>query len=333
MPMGLGTSAYPWGMGDSPAVSILLPVRDAGAWLGQCRASLERQRVADHEIVAVNDGSTDGSAELLDAWARADRRVRVLSPGRVGLVAALNLGLAACQAEIVARIDADDVAHPRWLERCLERFGADPAAAVVSCRVRFFPRSRLGRGFVLYERWLNGLVEHGEMERERFVESPLPHPGTLYRRHTVLHMGGYREGEWPEDHELWLRLFEAGVRFAKVPEPLLFQREHGARLTRTDPRYGTRAFLRLKARYLVRGPLAGGRPAVLWGAGPTGRRLASELAGNGALLEAFVDIDPRKIGRRVRDLPVLPPESVPALAADGAVILAAVASRGARRLI
>jgi glycosyltransferase involved in cell wall biosynthesis len=308
-------------------------VRNAAAWLGACRAALNRQRVENFEVVAVDDGSADGSGEMLRIWAREDRRVLLLAPGCVGLVPALNLGLRACRAGIVARMDADDVVHPDWLERCLQAFTADPAPGVVSCGVRFFPRSRVAEGFRLYESWLNGLTRHEAMARERFVESPLPHPGTLFRRRIVLEAGGYREGDWPEDHELWLRLFQAGVRFAKVPGVLLFQRDHPARLTRTDPRYSGRAFLELKAAYLLQGPLAGGRPAVIWGAGPTGRHLASALLGNGGHVEAFVDIDPQKIGRRVRNRPVLPVESVSSLSARGAVVLAAVASRGARHLI
>ncbi len=325
--------AYPGTMGGTPLVSVLLPVRNAAPWLGQCRASLERQCFRDFEVLAINDGSTDGSTEFLASWERDDPRVRVLSPGPVGLVAALDRGLEACRSEIVARMDADDIVHPAWLERCSARLADDRALGVVSCGVRFFPRAGVAGGYRRYEDWLNGLVDHEAMARERFVESPLPHPGTLFRRRIVLEVGGYREGPWPEDHELWLRLFEAGVRFAKVPGLLLFQREHGARLTRTDPRYESRAFLRIKTAYLLRGPLAGARPAVIWGAGPTGRRLAAALLEAGGAVEAFVDIDPRKIGRRVRGRPVVPPERVPVLAREGAVLLAAVASRGARELI
>ncbi len=320
-------------MAAAPAVSVLLPVRDALPYLPACRRSLARQSLRDFEVVAVDDGSNDGTGAFLAHWAREDPRVRVLSPGRVGLVEALNRGLAACRAPLVARMDADDACHPLRLELQAAYLERHPEVGLVASRVRFFPVHRVAGGFLRYEAWLNGLLTHGAMMRERFAESPVAHPSVMLPRKVLQAAGGYRDLGWPEDHDLWLRLAAAGIRFAKLPEVLVFLREHPGRLTRTDPRYSTRAFLELKAHHLLAGPLAGGRPFAVWGAGPTGRRLASLLLEGGGRLEAFVDIDPAKVGRTARGVPILAPETVPGLAAGGGVILAAVASRGARELI
>jgi glycosyltransferase involved in cell wall biosynthesis len=318
---------------SDPAVSVLLPVHDAEPYLEPCLESLARQSLPDFEVVAVDDGSADGSADRLTAWAARDRRVRVLSEPRIGLVAALNLGLAACRAPVVARMDADDVSHPRRLELQAAALGADSDLGVVSCRVHHYPRAGVGEGFMLYEQWLNGLRTHDEMARERFVESPLAHPSAAVRRDLLIRAEGYHDRGWPEDYDLWLRLFEAGVRFAKVDRPLYFWREHHRRLTRRDLRYSPEAFLRCKAHHLLRGPLAGARRVVVWGAGRTGRRLARLLIEGGAEVAAFVDIDPRKIGGTARGRPIVPASDLPRLLEPGAVVLAAVASRGARGLI
>ncbi len=320
-------------MTDHAAVSVLLPVHDALPHLETCRRSLERQSLRTFEVVAVDDGSTDDSRAFLERWVREDPRIRLLTPGRVGLVEALNLGLDACRAPLVARMDADDACHPRRLELQAAFMDRHPEVGVLACGVRFVPVHRVAEGFRLYESWLNGLATHEAMMRERFVESPVAHPSVMVRRGVLVEAGGYRDMGWPEDHDLWLRLAAAGVRFARLPQVLVFQREHPSRLTRTDPRYSTRAFLRLKAHHLLAGPLAGGRPFAVWGAGPTGRRLASLLIAGGGRLVAFVDIDPAKVGRTARSAPILPPGEVPSLAASGTVILAAVASRGARELI
>jgi glycosyltransferase involved in cell wall biosynthesis len=314
-------------------VSVLLPVRDAAAFLPACTASLGRQTLGDHEVIAVDDGSSDGSPALLDAWAAGDRRVRVLHRPARGLVAALNDGLAACRGALVARMDADDVAHPRRLELQGALLARRPEVGVASCLVRHFPWTRVGEGFRVYETWLNSLVEPEEIARERFIESPVAHPSTMVRRELLEAAGGWRDEGWPEDYDLWLRLAERGVRFAKVPRYLHFWREHGGRLTRVAPRYAVERFLACKAAFLISGPLAAARLVVVWGAGQTGRRLAKHLIAGGARPAAFVDIDPAKIGRTVRGVRVVAPETLPALLGSGTVVVAAVSSRGARALI
>lgn len=316
-----------------PLVSVLLPVRDGLPFLEAAIVSLARQTERRYEVVAVDDGSSDGSEAVLDQWAVRDPRVRVLHRRAAGLVAALNAGLAACRAPLVARLDVDDACHPRRLERQLALLAAAPEIGVVSCLVRCVPRHRIATGFRLFEEWLNGLETHDDIARERFVDAPVVHPSVIVRRDLLEHHGGWRERGWAEDHDLWLRLLEAGVRFAKVPEVLYFWRDHGDRLTRTDARYSTQRFLDLKAHFLARGPLAGGVRTIVWGAGPTGRRLARALAGEGVAVVAFVDIDPRKLARTVRGAPVVSPDQLGALLTRGAVVLAAVASRGAREIV
>ncbi len=317
----------------TPRVSVLLPVRDAGPHLAACLDSLARQSMSDFEVVAVDDGSTDGSDQQLRRWAGDDPRRRLIRQGPQGLVAALNRGLAACRAPLVARMDGDDLCHPRRLELQLDLLARRPDIGVVSCRVRHFPGHQVGKGFRLYEDWLNSLLEPRQIARERFVESPVAHPSVVVRKPLLLAAGGYRDMGWPEDHDLWLRLLANRVVFAKLPQHLLFWREHSNRLTHRDRRYTVRAFLRCKAHFLLRGPLARCQQAILWGAGQTGRRLLRYLLEGGAPVVALIDIDPAKIGRQVRGLPVLGPDQLPRALTPNTVVLTAVAARGARHLI
>lgn len=314
-------------------VSVLLPVFNAAETLPACLKSLDRQTLGDFEVVAVDDGSTDGSTESLRAWGRRDGRVRVLERPHRGLVPSLDDGLEACTGRLVARMDADDIAHPRRLELQAEMLESRPDLTVVSCLVRHFPAVRVAEGFRLYDEWLNSLTDHRTMAMERFVESPVAHPSVMFRKQAVEVVGGYRDRGWPEDYDLWLRLFERGSLFAKIPRVLLFWREGADRLSRTDPRYASDAFLRCKAHFFARGPAAEGATVILWGAGPNGKRLHRNLNDEGVAVKAVIDIDPTKIGRQVRGTRVFPPESLPGLRDDRTVVVAAVASRGARQLI
>ena len=322
-------------MPATPAISVLLPVYDGEKFLEDCLASLLKQSFEDFEVVAVNDGSSDGSAEILKSWCTRDSRIRVLTRPHSGLVETLNAGLSDCRGDLIARMDADDRAHPNRLELQFQAFKETPDLDVVASLVAHFPDETLREGLRIYETWLNSLVTHDQILRERFIESPIPHPAAMVRRSVLDEAGGYREVGFPEDYDLWLRLAAAGKRFGKVPETLYFWRHHEARLTFSDARYAVERFLACKAHHLADGPLKGVERVIVWGAGQTGRRLSKHLIRAGASVTGFIDVDPAKIGGTLRSRPVHPPEELPRLLQESGsrALLAAVSSRGARALI
>jgi len=318
-----------------PSVSVLLPCYNAAATLSEALESLAEQTLTDFEVVLVDDGSTDDSLAIAQAWADRDRRFRLICQSHRGIVGALNAGLEACLAPCVARMDADDRSHPERLARQVAFLEAHPDVVVVGCLVKGYPPEQVRQGFSVYLEWLNSLIEDSDIRREIFVESPLAHPSVTFRKDWVERVGGYQDRGWPEDYDLWLRLYLAGARFAKISEVLLDWRERPERLTRQDGRYSLENFLRAKAYYLARGPLVDREVVIIWGAGMMGRRLSKHLVRQGIPLVAFVDIDPRKIGRTRRGVPVIPPGEFPAWWGryTSPVLLAAVGARGARPLI
>ena len=318
-----------------PAVSVLLPCYNATTTLEQALESLASQTFTDFEVVAIDDGSTDSTAEILQRWSREDTRFNIYSQPHGGIITALNLGLHKSNANYIARMDADDLCHPERLERQVDYLEAHPEVSLVGCRVAGYPPDSLRRGFNIYIDWQNALVSDADIRREIFIESPLAHPSVTFRKNWVERAGGYQEHGWPEDYDLWLRLYLLGAQFAKVPEVLVYWRDKGERLTRTDRRYSLENFLRAKAHYLARGPLIGREAVIIWGAGMVGRRLSKHLERQGIPLSAFIDIAPGKIGGSLRRLPILSPAQLPGLwqRLDQPVLLAAVAARGARALI
>lgn len=312
-----------------PLVSVLMPVRDAAATLGAAIDSVRAQTLAAWELIAVDDGSSDGSLELLRSVAVQDVRLRVVQGPPRGIVAALNEGLRLARAPLIARMDADDLSLPDRLEAQVRLLDSRPELGLASCLVECFPAELISDGMRHYEAWLNGLVEPEQIAVERLVESPLVHPSVLARRSVLTE---YRDGPFPEDYDLWLRMHEAGVRMAKVPRVLLRWRDGDGRLTRTDPRYGASGFLRLKAAHLARTFLRDRRAVRIWGAGPDGKRWRPILAEVGIAVAGFFDIDPRKIGGRVgRQVPVLSWERVPEL--RDTPLIVAVGAKGARAQI
>jgi glycosyltransferase involved in cell wall biosynthesis len=308
--------------------SVILPYRDEAPYLRTCLESLARQTHRDFEVIAVDDGSSDGSPEIVEAFQGRFPAMEHLETSGKGLVPALNAALALARGEAVARADGDDLYHPRRLEaqaRLLEN-GVD----VAGCLVRFFPREDLMEGFSIYERWINRLRTPTAIASEIFVETPIAHPSLAIRRSLLERLGGYRDEAWPEDFDLMLRAHLAGAVFGKVPEVLHFWREHPDRLCRRDARYSLEAFIRCRCHHLARGPLGNRKRLVIWGAGPIGKKTGACLLEEGIDFGAFIDIDPRKIGGIVHGRKVCAPSF---LARNPAFVLCCVGKRGARYLV
>ena len=310
-----------------PHVSILLPVRNEEELLPAALASLERQTLIQWELVAVDDGSSDATPAILAAAAGRDRRIRVLTtPGR-GLVDALNSGLAMCRSPLIARMDGDDICHPRRLQSQQEFLAANPDVGLLACNFRHFPRQGLRVGMLSYEKWQNSLDTHEAVLRDLFVESPFVHPSVMFRKADVERAGGYRDMGWAEDYDLWLRLAAAGTRFARLPATLFFWRDRPGRATRTHACYSQEAFRACKLHHLREGFLAGVTEVILAGAGVEGRRWRGILDRAGIRVSLWVDVDLRKIGRMLHGAPVVSPEEV---ALGGRKMLITVGTRGAR---
>ncbi|MCA3016495.1 MAG: glycosyltransferase, partial [Myxococcaceae bacterium] len=280
------------------AVSVLLPARDAGATVDAAVESVLSQTFGDLELLAIDDGSRDDTRARLDAWARRDARVHVWSTGGVGLVATLQQGLGRARAPLVARMDADDVSLPERFAASVERLRDEPRLAGVGTGVDITRADRPpSPALVAYGRWLSSLTTVERLFADRLVESPLCHPSVMLRRDALVRAGGWRDGDFPEDWELWLRLLEAGEALVCLPRVLHRWTDHDGRLTRTDARYRQAGHTALRADVLAR--RLAGRPLAVWGAGARGVALTRALVERGARVERLVEVNPRKVGQRI----------------------------------
>ena len=318
----------------APEVSVLMPLFNAAATACRAIESICRQSLREWELIAVNDGSTDQTQATLRRIGATELRLRVLTIPHGGIVAALNAGLAVARAPFVARMDADDEAHPDRLAAQAGFLRQRTELGIAGCLVEFGGDRQRQAGYARHVDWINSLLSPNDIALNRFVESPFAHPSVMFRRALVRLHGGYRDGEFPEDYELWLRWMEAGVVAAKVPRVLLTWNDPPNRLSRIDPRYDPEAFYRCKASFLARWlqrHVDPQRRILVWGAGRPTRRRAEFLTGHGVKISGYIDIDPRKIGRKFAGRPVLGPQAVPA--ANGCFVLGYVAKLQARELV
>ena len=316
---------------NSPAVSVVLPFKDSAPYLLRSLQSLADQSFTDFEVVMVDNGSSDASASIAADFASADSRFRYHTASG-SLVNALNCGLETARGNWIARFDSDDICHRDRLWLQLKAATEHGEKTVVSCRVRSFPASEVSSGYRSYESWINSSTEPAEIERNLFVESPVPHPTAFYSRRAVLHAGGYRELGLPEDYELWLRLWSSGFSFYRVPRVLLAWRERKNRLSRVSPEYSLSAFYRLKAMYLKHVPCLRGKRVYVAGTGQCARRLSGCLLKEGFEIEAFLSPETSVHRKTLRGIPVASVEDwVPHQ--KGIPILGASREPGAREKI
>jgi glycosyltransferase involved in cell wall biosynthesis len=318
-----------------PEVSVLMPCYNAAETLSETMESLLEQSHPDFEIIIVDDGSTDQSSEILKKYSRTDARVKYFFREHLGIIPALNYGLQQCSGQLIARMDTDDICLPTRLEKQAQYLTENNNVDLVASLIEGFPKEDIRGGFHVYIDWLNSLVSDDQIKREIFVESPFAHPSVMFRKQAIDRLGGYQEHGWAEDYDLWLRMVQAEMNFAKIPEMLLRWRDHPPRLTRTDSRYSLTNFLRAKAHYLIKGPLVGRDAVIIWGAGMMGKRLSKQLLERGAPLVAFIEVDQAKIGRERRGVEIFGTPELKSIWAryDNPIVLTAVGARGARVLI
>jgi glycosyltransferase involved in cell wall biosynthesis len=304
-------------------ISVLLPFRNARATLPAALASVLAEPEVN-EVIAIDDGSTDGAASAID-----HRRVVVTRTEGVGVARALEHGLKLAKGEWIARMDADDISLPGRFDATLRRFASDASLAVVGTLVEVDERT--GPGMRAYVAWQNSLVSPDEHARDMFVESTLCHPSTTIRRRALEAVGGWRDVDWPEDWDLWLRLTAAGHSLAKASCVGLIWSHREGRATTSDARCRSDRLLAARAHHLAARLHREGRAITIWGAGKTGRRLARALEPYGIRPARFVDIDPKKIGNHARGTSIVAADTISAN--DREIVIVAVGDAGARDVV
>lgn len=200
-----------------PGVSWLLCTHRDDALLRRAVASCLAQTWEDFELLLVVNGPQ--WAQLLpvlsDAYAH-DKRVRVVGTAVHLLNFSLSLGLHLARAPLVARMDADDVAHPERLARQVAFMNAHPEVTVLGSSCRLIDQQGREVGHI------DALEADRDIRRAMHYRNPMCHPSVMLRRDPVRAIGGYLGGRNAEDYDLWVRLANAGMaRFANLPEPLL----------------------------------------------------------------------------------------------------------------
>ncbi len=280
-----------------PKVSVILPIHNTASMLDAAVASIAAQSFTDFDLLLIDNASTDESNTIAKRWAEKDDRIHLIEEPILGIAHALNTGLLHAQGRYMARMDADDISHPERFAKQVAYLDEHPEIGVLGTQTTFSTTVEKSSGMRWFTQWQNAILSPHDHYVKRFVDAPLAHPTVMFRRELVVHHGGYNISPLPEDHELWLRWMDAGVRFAKLPEELLTWNDHAQRLSRTHDNYSVHAFFTTKAKWLAKWMKRelDGRPIIIAGTSAMCRDRARMLEAEGINVHAFTDVKPRVV--------------------------------------
>lgn len=208
----------------APLVSVVMPVYNGQAFLAQAVESVLAQTFKAVELIAVDDGSTDGSPEIL---AEYSSRIRVVRRANAGVSAARNAGIAAARGELIAFLDQDDWWMPEKVTRQVELFQTDDRVGLVHTAVAYYDEC-LGRQVGPQNPAARPEAMIGDCYESLLLGNPLVNSSVLLRRSALEEIGGLNlsiRGNTVQDYDLWLRTAQRW-RLAYVPEPLTVFRLH-----------------------------------------------------------------------------------------------------------
>lgn len=285
-------------------VSILMPVFNNAVFLDAALDSIQRQTYRDFELIAVDDGSTDSSADILNSWSGRLPLQMIRLPANTGIVTALNQGLRMAEGAYISRMDADDVMAPRRLERQVSFLDRHPEIDLLGSRVHCFrDKGTVTKGVRDFEAWVNRTLTQSAMETDLYLDCPMPHPTWMGRASLFRSLDGYR-GPGAEDYDFLFRTLYSGYRIHKLPQILLHWRDHGERQTRVNPDLKRTRIFRQKAACFRQFETDGNENLVVFGIGRYGKAIADSLLEQGLPLMGFVDPYNKYIHSTVRSLPV-----------------------------
>ncbi len=261
---------------SKPFLSLITPVKNAGAWLYDCIRSGQDQDFMDWEWIWVDDHSTDNSLDLLQELAKKDSRIRIFTNPGTGIISALQKALDECRGQFLSRMDADDLMPEGRLQRMVSALNASPSKTIITGLVHYFSESRLSAGYRTYQQWLNKVVSRGEFKENLYRECVVASPNWIMRTDELKAIGGFTSLEYPEDYDLVFRWFKNGFSLQGLPEVTLLWREHPGRTSRSSPHYSQEAFFRLKLKRFTELSYSGSGVQI-WGTGKKARLAQSIL--------------------------------------------------------
>lgn len=284
-----------------PLVSILVPFKNTAEFLSECLYSILAQSFTNWELLIVDDHSTDGSYDLVFAFAEKDSRIKLFENEGLGIIPALRKAYQKSSGHFITRMDSDDLMHPDKLLIMLKDLQTFGNRHIALGMVSYFSKNGVGNGYKAYEEWLNDLIKTGSNYSKMYKECVIPSPCWMLHREDFERCGAFCPETYPEDYDLAFRLYKQNIKCIPSQNVLHYWRDHKNRASRTNDHYAENNFLELKINYFISIDYKYDRQLAIWGAGQKGKKIARHLQSK------YIDFlwlcdNPKKIGKHIYEV-------------------------------
>lgn len=286
-------------MKNEKLVSIIMPAKNAAAYLEACLESIINQSYVHWELLVTNDHSTDDTLSIIEAFSKRDNRIHVFQNKGKGIIPALQTAYANAKGTLITRMDADDLMSKDKMEWLVKTCKNENTLA--TGLVRYFSDHDLGEGYQKYTAWLNANLQSENPFQDIYKECVIPSPCWMLHKTTFEYLGAFDGDRYPEDYDLCFRMRQANLAVHAVDQVLHHWRDYPTRSSRTDENYLDNRFLDIKVHYFLQDDLDTDKALVLWGAGKKGKTIAKLLAAQGVAFH-WISNNPKKIGHTIHEV-------------------------------
>lgn len=307
-------------------ISIVMPVKNAGKYLGDCLDSILSQDYTYWELIAVENNSDDNSWEILESYSKREPRIKAYSHKKNGIIPALKNAYAYTEGDLITRMDADDLMAIDKLSAMAQVLEQQGRGSIAVGLVAYFSDKDVGQGYTSYAEWLNRLSILGANFSDIYKECTIPSPAWMMYRSDFETCGAFDSKLYPEDYDLCFRMYAQNYKVSATKHVVHHWRDYSTRTSRIDPLYEDNRFLDLKLNYFLALDYNADLKLVLWGAGNKGKSIARLLVDH-SIPFVWLCNNTKKVGHNIYGQTLEQSDRHPLLAhADQTQIIVALAS-------
>lgn len=282
-------------------VSILMPAKDVESFIISCIQSIIDQSYLKWELIVVDDHSSDNTCQILEDFAKKEKRIKILKNSGKGIIDALKLAYQNSNGNFITRMDADDLMPKNKIVELVNLLQQRKDVKIATGYVEYFSDNELGEGYKKYANWLNNLVDKESHFTEIYKECVIPSPCWMMRRKDFEFIGAFDNDVYPEDYDLCFRMYAHKMKVGGVAQVLHYWRDYSTRTSRTSSHYADNSFIKLKMYYFLKLDFNKHKKLILLGVGKKGKQIATTLI-NQNIKFHWVTNNSKKIGLKIYDV-------------------------------